>query len=68
MNADPILKLRGETIDEIIQSLDKIIEWAKKDKRRFGYFAALYRKVTIRVKEGIGEKHESIHRSYCFGC
>jgi len=53
MNPDPILNLRAETIDEIIQSLDKIIEWSKKDKRRLGYFAALYQKVTIQVKEGI---------------
>jgi len=53
MNSDTILNLRAETIEEIIQSLDKIIEWSKKDKRRLGYFAALYRKVTVQVKEGI---------------
>lgn len=46
-------KLKAETIDGVIHSLTKIIEWSKLHKRRFGYFAALYRKVTIRVKEGI---------------
>lgn len=46
-------KLRAETIDEAIQSLTKIIEWSKLRKSRLGYFAALYRKVTMRVKDGI---------------
>ena len=45
--------LKAETIDEVIHSLTRIIEWAKQNKSRSGYFAALYRKVTIRVKEGI---------------
>ena len=53
MNSDPILNLRAETIEEVIQSLDKIIEWSKKGKMRLGYFAALYRKVTVQVQEGI---------------
>lgn len=46
-------KLKAETIDEAIQSLTKIIEWSKVHKSRMGYFAALYRKVTTRVKNGI---------------
>ena len=45
--------LKADTIDGVIQSLDRIIEWAKANKSRLGYFAALYRKVTIRVKQGI---------------
>ena len=53
MNPDLLLNLRADTIDGVIQSLDRIIVWAKSDKSRLGYFPALYRKVTIHVKQGI---------------
>jgi hypothetical protein len=43
------------TIDQIIDQLADIIDWSHKTKSRLGYFAALYRKVTIKVKEGIAE-------------
>lgn len=42
-----------ETIDEVIRSLDGIIDWAWNEKSRLGYFAALYRRVTQAVKDGI---------------
>ena len=45
--------LQAADIDGVIASLDKIIEWAKANHSRMGYFAALYRKVTVKVKEGI---------------
>lgn len=41
------------TIDEVIAALDKIIEESKINQSPLGYFAALYRKVTVKVKEGI---------------
>jgi hypothetical protein len=44
-----------ETIDQVIDQLAEIIDWSRKTKSRLGYFAALYRKVTIKVKEGIAE-------------
>jgi hypothetical protein len=44
-----------ETIDEVIGQLEEIIDWSRTTKSRLGYFAALYRKVTIKVKEGIAE-------------
>lgn len=47
--------MRAKTIDEVIQELESIIEWARSHTSRLGYFAALYRKVTIKVKEGIAE-------------
>ena len=53
MSSEIPVNLKAETIDGVIQSLTRIIEWAKVNKSRLGYFAALYRKVTIRVKEGI---------------
>lgn len=41
------------TIDEVISRLTEIIEECRQRPSRLGYFAALYRKVTIQVKEGI---------------
>jgi hypothetical protein len=45
--------MKANTIDEVISFLDEIITTAKKEKSRLGYFPALYRKVTIKVKKGI---------------
>lgn len=44
----------AETIDDVIHALDGIIDWAWQQKSRAGYFAALYRRVTRSVKDGIG--------------
>jgi hypothetical protein len=43
------------TIDDVIFALDEIIATAEQNQNPLGYFAALYRKVTIKVKEGISE-------------
>ena len=43
----------AETIDQVIQQLDDIIDWSIRNNSRLGYFAALYRKVTLNVKSGI---------------
>ena len=47
--------MKAQTIDQVILDLDEIILEAKQSKNRLGYFAALYRKVTIEVKKGIEE-------------
>jgi hypothetical protein len=41
------------TIDEVLRQLDQIIFTCRKERSRLGYFATLYRNVTIKVKEGI---------------
>jgi hypothetical protein len=43
----------ARTIDEVIARLTDIINLSRQEPSRLGYFAALYRKVTISVKEGI---------------
>ena len=43
----------ANTIDEVIARLTEIIDESRQRRSRLGYFAALYRKVTINVKEGI---------------
>lgn len=56
-DANELTNLQASTITGVIHSLDRILVWAKKHNSRLGYFPALYRRVTIRVKEGI-EKGE----------
>lgn len=47
--------MEATTIEGVIANLDEIIALSKANSSRLGYFAALYRKVTIRVKEGIAQ-------------
>ncbi|MGH1337977.1 MAG: DUF5995 family protein [Aureispira sp.] len=47
--------MRADTIDGVIKALDNIIEEAKGAYSPKGYFPALYRKVTKRVKKGIAD-------------
>jgi hypothetical protein len=47
--------MKAKTIDEVIDLLDQIIEESKRESSYMGYFPALYRKVTIRIKEGIAK-------------
>ncbi len=42
-----------ETIDDVIARLDGVVETARRERSRLGFFAALYRNVTVKVKEGI---------------
>ena len=42
-----------QTIDDVVAQLDAIIDWARREHSRVGYFAAMYRGVTLRVHEGI---------------
>jgi len=42
------------TIDEVINELEKIISECENNNNPLGYFAALYQKVTIKVKVAIG--------------
>ena len=44
-----------ETIDQVLHVLDEIVDWSWQQKSRLGYFAALYRRVTQAVKQGIDQ-------------
>jgi hypothetical protein len=43
----------ASTIDEVLLQLDAIIHRSRIDKSRLGFFAVLYRNVTLKVREGI---------------
>jgi len=45
--------LQINSINEVISYLDEIIQETGQNNNTLGYFAALYRKVTLKVKEGI---------------
>ena len=45
--------ISAKNIDEVITQLDNIIERCITTKSRMGYFACLYRKMTMAVKQGI---------------
>src|SRR5918995_973371 len=44
---------RVDTIEGVLDALDTIITRALEHGSRIGYFAAIYRKVTARIAEGI---------------
>jgi hypothetical protein len=41
------------TVQEVVDHLDNIIDWSIRKNNRIGYFACLYRKMTIAVQQGI---------------
>ena len=43
----------AQTIDQVIDRITGVTDWAIQNNSRLGYFAALYRKVTLEVKQGI---------------
>lgn len=45
--------MRANSIDDVIEMLGDIINTTEHQETPIGYFAALYRKVTIKVKDGI---------------
>lgn len=48
--------MQAKTIDEVIEILNHIVEDCKKNNNPLGYFAVLYRQVTINVRTGIQNK------------
>jgi len=52
--------MQAQTIDKVITRLDEIISWAKRNASHLGYFPALYRKVTIDVKQGMAGKLSAV--------
>ncbi len=47
--------MTANTIDEVIDNLDKIIETSRQENSALGYFAAIYQRVTIMIKEKLGQ-------------
>jgi hypothetical protein len=43
------------TIDDVIAAIQRVIEWSIANQNRLGYFAALYKRITIAIKTAIDE-------------
>lgn len=48
-----IPNIPAQTIDNIIAQMDQVIERCHRERNKLGYFAVLYRDVTLRVRDGI---------------
>lgn len=48
--------IKATSINEVIAHLDTIIDWSKQHQSRIGYFATLYRRMTVAVQQGIANK------------
>lgn len=49
-----------QSIDDVIIALTEIVANCKNAKNRSGYFAALYKRMTIAVKEGVAKRADEI--------
>jgi len=45
--------IKANSINEVLTNLDSVIEWSKAQQSRIGYFAVLYRRMTVAVQQGI---------------
>ena len=43
----------AQNIDQVIEELDAVVAWSIQHRRATGLFAAMYRQVTLRVRDGI---------------
>lgn len=43
------------TIDQVIAAIQGVIDWSIASQSRLGYFAALYKRITIAIKQGIAD-------------
>jgi hypothetical protein len=46
---------KPETIDDVLRNIDQIIDWAKEAQNAIGYFAVLYRRVTLAIRDAIND-------------
>src|ERR1700722_13774431 len=42
-----------ETIDDVLRNVDQIIKWSIKAESHIGYFAVVYKRVTLAIREAI---------------
>lgn len=52
----PLPPITGiNTINDVIAAIQRIVDWSIANQSRLGYFAALYKRITIAIKTAIGE-------------
>jgi hypothetical protein len=43
------------TIDQVVDAIQTIVDWSKENQSRLGYFAALYKRITLAIRMAIAE-------------
>lgn len=43
------------TIDDVLRNIERVIDWAKQTGSGIGYFAVLYRRITLAIREAIND-------------
>ena len=62
------------TIDEVVEAIESIIDWSISVSSRMGYFAALYKRITIAIgklhliRKGPLEWEGLFSCSFCYAC
>jgi hypothetical protein len=52
----PLVRLdEPQTMEDVARNIDQVIEWAIETESPIGYFAALYKQVTLAVRDAINE-------------
>jgi Family of unknown function (DUF5995) len=44
-----------ETIDDVLRNIDQILDWSINAQSNLGYFATLYKRVTVAIRDAINE-------------
>jgi hypothetical protein len=45
----------GATVDDVVRNLDQIIDWAIREDSTIGYFAVMYKRSTITIRESLAK-------------
>src|ERR1043165_7755979 len=52
----PLPPIVGITnIDQVVDAVQSIVDWSKQNQSRLGYFAALYKRITIAIRAAIAD-------------
>jgi len=43
------------TIDQVVNAIQRVIDWSLANQSRLGYFAALYKRITIAIRDAIAQ-------------
>ena len=46
---------KPETIDDVVHTLGQIVDWSIKAESHIGYFAALYKRITLAIHQAVGD-------------
>src|SRR5277367_2833901 len=46
---------KPETIDDVLSNLDQVVNWSINAESHIGYFAALYKRITLAIRQAISD-------------